>query len=129
MKMLILFILAFLLLLIPEILRVYWIMPFPGSQQNEVVEMAYFLHNYIIFFRLAGILLIIYPTIYFLRKSKLIYKILIISFLAFYGIVFYLFNFQFLADKMFYEPKNKVFLMQIQNKIPKDRVIDRKSVV
>ena len=36
---------GFLLLFGVEILRVYFIMPFPGSQQNDTINLAYWLHN------------------------------------------------------------------------------------
>jgi hypothetical protein len=40
-----LIILGLLYLITLEIMKVYWIMPFPGSQQSDSVSFAYFLHN------------------------------------------------------------------------------------
>ena len=40
-----LFILCLLYLILLEISRVYFIMPFPGSQRNETIDLAYWLHS------------------------------------------------------------------------------------
>lgn len=65
-----LYLLGFFILIIPEILTVYWIMPFPGSQQNVVVERAYFVNKYIWFFRIAGILIISFPAYYYIFNAN-----------------------------------------------------------
>ena len=36
-----------------EILKVYFIMPMPGSQQIDIVDIAYFLHTYRWFLRIV----------------------------------------------------------------------------
>ena len=48
-------------LIVVEILRVYLIMPFPGSQETDSIQIAYFLDQYILYFRLAVIALCAYP--------------------------------------------------------------------
>ena len=45
-----------------EVLRVYFIMPFPGSQRNETIEIAYFIESHINLIRIVGLILIAYPT-------------------------------------------------------------------
>lgn len=92
-----------------EMLRVYFIMPFPGSQQSNTINVAYFISKNIWWLRLVGLLIIITPLIYFLRNGKTWKKIILILVLLFYGLVTYAFNFKFLADKMFYQPKEKLF--------------------
>jgi putative effector of murein hydrolase len=54
-------IIGFLILFISEILKVYFIMPFPGSQQSDTIELAYFLHQYIWYLRILGIVVLAYP--------------------------------------------------------------------
>jgi hypothetical protein len=94
-----------------EILRVYFIMPFPGSQQANTINIAYFIDQHIWWLRLAGYVITIIPLISILKNSKRWKKIVTVLVLMFYCFVFYLFNFKFLADTMFYQPKNK-FLLQ-----------------
>ena len=54
--------------------------------------------------------IIIVPLLYFLKKGRLWKQVLLILGLLFYGVVVYAFNFKFLADKMFYQPENKLLL-------------------
>ncbi len=117
------FTLGILILIIPEILRVYWIMPFPGSQVDERIAAAYFLYNYIFLFRIAGILLIISPFYYYMKKRKRIQKIVVLLPVLLYAVIFYLFNYKFLAEKMFYIPEHKVLLDTSSNKIPTSQLV------
>jgi hypothetical protein len=117
------FSLGFLLLLVMEILRVYFIMPFPGSQHNNTISIAYFLNNNIFWIRIIGILLIVFPLYYFLKKGKWWQKILVTLFVLFYVFVFYMFNFRFLADKMFYQPTNKNLVNATNSKIDTNQLV------
>ena len=56
-------IIGILLLLATEILRVYFIMPFPGSQQSNTIDWAYFIEKYKWLLRLIGLLLVARPAI------------------------------------------------------------------
>jgi hypothetical protein len=98
-----------LLLIALEVARVYFIMPFPGSQHAATIDLAYYLHTNILWFRLIGLLLILYPVIQYLQRGSLRQKVVTGVVLVAYGVVFYLFNFKFLADKMFYQPEQKTF--------------------
>ena len=88
-----------------EILRVYFIMPFPGSQHANTIDIAYFIEGNIWWLRLVSLAVVIIPLISILKNSKRWKKIVTVLVLLFYGFVFYQFNFKFLADKMFYQPK------------------------
>lgn len=92
-----------------EILRVYFIMPFPGSQRHDTVGFAYFLDRNIIWLRMVGLALVIWPLLFYLRFGRVWQRITLIVVVLIYGGVFYLFNYRFLADKMFYPPKVKLF--------------------
>lgn len=105
----ILFIAGLLLLLAVEILRVYFIMPFPGSQYRDTIDIAYWLNNNIIWLRILGILLVAYSGVILYRKERSWKKYLVLAGLALYAVVFYLFNFRFLAEKMFLQPGVKTF--------------------
>ena len=114
---LILLIVGFLVLMAAEILRVYFIMPFPGSQEDDTIRIAYFIHNNIIYFRLIGLALFVYPAAYFFRRGSQLIKITLAVVFGFYGVVFYMFNYRFLADQMFLQSKSKVFFDTERNKV------------
>ncbi|HMI78703.1 MAG TPA: DUF3179 domain-containing (seleno)protein [Ferruginibacter sp.] len=123
MKRSLLLITGFLILLGTEILRVYFIMPFPGSQEANTIQVAYFIDKYIWVFRIFGLILFVPPMIYVFRNSKWWRKILLAIFVLLYGFIFYMFNFKFLADKMFYQPKNKILASVATNKIDSNKLV------
>ncbi|MEK7728585.1 MAG: DUF3179 domain-containing (seleno)protein [candidate division KSB1 bacterium] len=118
-----LFIIGFILLLGAEVLRVYFIMPFPGSQRSETIDLAYFLHHNIAYFRILGLLLLGSSAFHLFRAGGKIARGSIASALVIYALVCYFFNFRFLADKMFYEPKHKIFAEASSNQIPQTNLV------
>ncbi len=123
MKRSLLLITGFIILLATEILRVYFIMPFPGSQKANTIDVAYFISKYIWWFRILGLILFIPPMIYVFRNSRWWKKIVLGLFVLLYGAVFYLFNFKFLADKMFYQPNHKLLATVVENKIDTNKLV------
>ena len=105
----ILLLFGFILLFAIEILRVYFIMPFPGSQRSDTIGLAYFLNNNIFWLRIIALLIVLPPLLYYFQRGRTGWKILLTTIVLFYGIVVYFFNFRFLADKMFYQPREKLF--------------------
>ena len=120
---LLLLITGFLLLFAVEILRVYFIMPFPGSQHNNTIDIAYWISRNIIWLRILALLLLVYLLTSLLKHSKKLKKVVVILLLAFYTVVFYFFNFRFEADKMFYQPQHKNFFSANSNRIAADKLI------
>ena len=60
-----------LILILTEVLRVYFIMPFPGSQHQESIDFAYLTGKYILAIRLLILLLIAYPLyVILIRATK-----------------------------------------------------------
>ena len=115
-----LFILGALLLLVPEFLRVYYIMPFPGSQEDVAtdlrqVNIAYWLHTNIWWVRLIGLALLIGPFVHYMKHGNVWKRIGILLPTALAVLVFYMFNFKLMADKMFYPPKEKVMRAAVVN--------------
>ncbi|MBL7962793.1 MAG: DUF3179 domain-containing protein [Flavobacteriales bacterium] len=107
-----LFLLGVLLLIIPEILRVYYIMPFPGSQENVAtdlrqVNIAYWLHGNIWWVRLIGLALVAGPAWHYLRHGGWWKRLAVVLPLALAALVYYAFTFRFMADKMFLPPTVK----------------------
>jgi hypothetical protein len=120
-------------LLATEILRVYFIMPFPGSQHRNTIELAYFIDRNRIWLRIAGFFLIGYawlihpakkPNRYAPPRRKTVWPAIGLSILVlFYAVVFYSFNFRFEADKMFYQPDTVTFAGAAANKVPLNRLV------
>lgn len=118
-----LLVLGLLILFAGEILRVYFIMPFPGSQKANTIDLAYFIDKNIWYIRLIGVLLVFVPLMNVFSKGKRWSKVLLSAVIVFYAVVFYFFNFKFLADKMFYQPKNKMLVTAIESKVSADKLI------
>ncbi|MEP7254994.1 MAG: DUF3179 domain-containing (seleno)protein [Ferruginibacter sp.] len=123
MKRTLLLIFALLFLFATEILRVYFIMPFPGSQKANTIDIAYFISKYIWWLRLIGLILLLSLSWRVLRYGKWWKKILLSIFVLLYATVFYFFNFKFLADKMFIQPQHKMLATVAENKIDSAKLI------
>ena len=112
-----------LLLFCAEILRVYFIMPFPGSQHNNTISLAYWLSNNIIWIRILALALLAFPLINIFKNGKTWIKILMSVILAFYAVIFFFFNYRFQADKMFYQPKEKLFVSAANDTTKKNKLV------
>ena len=106
-------------LILFEIANVYFIMPLPGSQRINSIDLAYFLHTWRWVFRgifgfmvLAGGLSAI--------KKRPIWGLG--GFLA-ASAVFYLTNFERAADSMFYQPSDLQVKNAAQNKVDTKRLV------
>ena len=111
------------LLIIFECLRVYLIMPMPGSQKSNTIELAYFLGYNKNIFRLIGYLLLLYPLFYLFKNGVKKEKVVVAILFFIYISIFYVFTFQMEADKMFYQPTNITFLSKDKNKIPSHKLV------
>lgn len=116
-------ILGLVFLIAIEIAKVYFIMPFPGSQKTDSVSFAYFLHNNIWWMRIIGVVVIVSPFLNLLSKGKAWQKALLVLVILCYGFIYYFFNFRFLADKMFYQPKQKIFVGADKDTTNKDKLV------
>jgi hypothetical protein len=114
---------AFIILIGAEVFRVYYIMPFPGSQENDAISLAYFLHNYIVYFRIAGWLLLIYSLIINWERISVSVKAIVTIVFAFYLFIAILFNYYFVSDHIFYQPKTKRFATASES------IIDQRQLV
>lgn len=123
-----LFSVGIIILIGAEILRVYFIMPFPGSQHDETISLAYFLHTNINLIRVIGLVLVAFPVVSFFRSGSRASRIIVSLSLVVYLVVFYFFNFRFLADKMFYQPGIKIFAKADASKIPSTNLVIGVSV-
>lgn len=118
-----LLIIGFIVLFAAEILRVYLIMPFPGSQEANSINLAYFIDRNIIYIRIAVFLATLFPVLQVLLKGTKRSKIMIGTLLVLYAVVFGMVNFKLRADKMFYQPENKLLATTQENKVAADKLV------
>jgi hypothetical protein len=112
-----------LLLFAIEIFRVYFIMPFPGSQRSDTIAVAYFLDRNVLWLRIIALFIALPPLLYFFRKGRRWLQVVLALCVLIYGTIFYFFNFRFLADKMFYQPRLKLFAAGVADTTNKDRLV------
>lgn len=102
-----------------EILKVFFIMPMPGSQEINSLDVAYFLHSYRWYFRVVlGVMIIISAPVAFQNNRWLPAAALLITLS-----VAYFFNFEMLADKMFRQPAITTFETQTGNQVSDSSVV------
>ncbi|HEY6503210.1 MAG TPA: DUF3179 domain-containing (seleno)protein [Chitinophagaceae bacterium] len=106
-------------LLVFEILNVYFIMPMPGSQEMNSIDVAYFLYKWRWVFRvLFGVMIIIG-----LFKSHWKRKWLLFIPLALVAAVVYMINFKMAADHMFYQPEKLLMVNVSANQVDTNRLV------
>lgn len=96
-----LFYLCVLFLLVFEIANVYFIMPMPGSQQMQSIDLAYFLYSSRWFIRIGLVLLAAF-AFWRARFKRLWIPAIALLPLAY---IVYQFNFKMTAERMFIQPK------------------------
>lgn len=106
-------------LLLFELANVYFIMPMPGSQQMNSVNLAYFLYKWRWVFRVIFGIMIVWGLLKagWKRKWTLAIPILIV------GAVAYMANFVMAADHMFYQPRQLLMNSASDNKVGLDRLV------
>ena len=114
---------SFFLLIIFEFLRVYLIMPMPGSQTFNSIHFAYFLGSNKWVIRLILYLIILIPFIKILQQGSLKEKIGLGFVTLLYISIFYVFTFMMEADKMFYQPTHTYFNKIADNTIPINKLV------
>ncbi|MEP6621739.1 MAG: DUF3179 domain-containing (seleno)protein [bacterium] len=97
------FCLGVLLLVVFEVLNVYFIMPMPGSQTMQSIDVAFFLYRWRWAFRVVSVVLIAIGAPAVLRKRG-VGRVLAPLSIALAGMVVYAFNFKMSADAMFLQP-------------------------
>ena len=106
-------------LLLFEIANVYFIMPMPGSQQMNSIDLAYFLYKWRWIFRglFAAMIFIGLFRSQWKRKWLLFFPIAIVA------AVIYMTNFVMAADHMFYQPKKVLMVSSSENKVDSNRLV------
>jgi len=122
MQRLILF-MALFLLFSAEILRVYFVMPYPGSQVSNTVSYAYWLDKSIVWIRVLALILLCFALINVFKNGSIWGKLILLLTLATYAVVFFYFNFRLKADKIFHQPVNKSFTVATNSDMEKSKLI------
>lgn len=103
-----------------EILNVYFIMPMPGSQRMNSIDIAYFLYSYRWFFRIVfGLMIIAGSVSAFSGRKKWIPAILVLPVVA----IIYMFNFEMTADHMFLQPETLEFKSRTENALSDSSIV------
>ena len=106
-------------LLLFEVANVYFIMPMPGSQRMQSIDLAYFLYSWRWVFRTVFGLFIIAGAVAAFRQSRWLALVALVLVAG----VGYAFNFRMAADHMFYQPGTLQLKEAKQNSIKPDREI------
>ena len=106
-------------LLVFEVLNVYFIMPMPGSQEMNSIDVAYFLNRWRWGFRILFGIMILAGSF----KSNWKRKWLLIIPIAIVAIVVFMANFQMAADHMFYQPNKLLLVNAAENKVDSHRLV------
>jgi len=110
---------GFIGLLLFEILNVYLIMPMPGSQKMNSIDIAYFLYQWRWAFRVVfgGLLLAGLFSANWKRKWVPAIPLIILVAIA------YMVNFKMAADHMFYQPQKVLMVTAAANKVDSNRLV------
>src|SRR5215203_2368297 len=114
-----LFYISLLTFMLFEITNVYFIMPMPGSQEMNSIDLAYFLFRGRWVFRVLLAVIILYSW----AKAKWKYAWYPFLFIFTLLAVIYIFNFVMSADHMFEQPKKLVMASAADNETDSARLI------
>ncbi|HLP14522.1 MAG TPA: DUF3179 domain-containing (seleno)protein [Flavobacteriales bacterium] len=96
-----LFFLGVSIMIAAEICKALWLTPAPGMQQAVAIEWNYFFHNYIWFFRIGGLLLMLPFFMHIYPKKRWWAKILFVLPFVLYGFIYYECQYDMFAEEMF----------------------------
>ena len=104
-----------------EVFNVYFIMPMPGSQRMNSLDLAYFLYSYRWYFRILFVLLIAIGATKTFRDTqrKWIPALFLLPPLA----SIFFFNFKLSADAMFKQPETLTFASKEKNTLGDSTVV------
>ena len=106
-------------LLLFEVANVYFIMPMPGSQKMNSIDVAYFLYQWRWIFRNVFFILLLIGLFKANWKRKWTVAIPIVIVAA----AIYMANFVMAADHMFYKPQKVLMVNAAENKVDSNRLV------
>jgi hypothetical protein len=105
--------------LVLEVLSVYFIMPFPGSQEGNTLDLAYTLYQGGYIFRIVLVLMMLWGW-WSLPGKRRWYALLGIGLMAMLAAVI---HFRMQADYMFLQPRNLVLKPAEENDVDTERLV------
>lgn len=106
-------------LIIFELMNVYFIMPMPGSQRSDSIDVAYFLYRSRVNLRaLFG-----FSMLLGLLPAWRTHKWITLLLLVLSGLAYWAANYYMAADHMFYQPKEKAMAPAAQNRIGQEKLV------
>jgi len=108
-------------LLLFEIANVYFIMPMPGSQEMNSIDLAYFLYSWRWAFRILFGLMIVTGLFRVNWEGRWKWA-LVVSIVILFTVI-YMANFKMAADAMFKQPKQVSLAGANQNKVDSNRLV------
>lgn len=106
-------------ILLFEIANVYFIMPMPGSQEMNSIDLAYFLYSWRWIFRLAFIFMLLYGFKAAFQKSKILSLLALVIVIG----IGYATNAVMAADSMFHQTNNLKMSDVSKNKVDTSRIV------
>ena len=119
----ILLVLGILILLGVEITRVYFIMPFPGSQRINSINYAYWIAQHINWIRVIAAILLAWPVIDILKNANRWGRIGVGAGMIIYAVIFYMLHYKMEADAMFLQSSQKILANKSTNKVPLSKLV------
>lgn len=106
-------------LILFEVANVFFIMPMPGSQEMNSIDVAYFLYSWRWVFRILFGLMMVLGV----REAFASIKWLPILLILIGGFIIYAVNYKMAADQMFYQPSLLVMGTEETNKVEEERLV------
>jgi hypothetical protein len=114
-----LFFLGVIFLILFELANIYFIMPVPGSQEMNSIDLAYFLHSFRWIIRgIAGVLMLAGLIATWKNNKWWVIFLLIVA-----GGTVYITRCEMAADTMFFQPSYLNFQPAINNKVELERLV------
>ncbi len=117
------FIVGLLLLVIPDMIVFYLIMPVPTSQQRDSLELAHALYRVLWFTRSVGLLLMGASLFQSISSGKTRVVILRSGLVSIGLLIVYIFGFRFMPENIFREPEQTIFASTDDNTVPDNSYI------
>ena len=111
-----------LLIILPNILLLYLMMPMPGSQEFRSVSPAYFIYNFKPFYILIGVILVIIPVLNIAIYGSIGKKVWLF-FLTLVCVSTSVLSRKFSAPTLFKEPVETNFLTPDKNQLPASTIV------
>jgi hypothetical protein len=102
-----------------EIANVYFIMPMPGSQQMDSIDLAYFLYTWRWAFRILFLIVLIAGLAKSKWKKRWVPAVLLLAMI----VIIYMFNFVMSADHMFLQPTQLLMKPAAENETDTARLV------